>query len=359
MADIPPANDDLLHQAILHGIFLQRYKAGLARRVTEFLDREVLPEVLARVEADLASIAGGTRGLSLSVRGRLRGLQLTTQELLDTGRSRIAGLVEDELQQLAATEGEWQITAWRRHLPVKIELSVPAPAKLEAILSSQPFEGELLRDWFRSLAASTQQAISRQINIGMMGGESIAEISRRLSGTRARAFTDGVFQTTRRNAEIISRTAAAHVSMAARQITIDSNLSVVKGVLWVSTLDTRTSEICMGLDGKVFAPDEGPRPPAHFNCRSTIIALLKSWRELGFDKDELPPSTRASLNGQVPERITYGEWLRNQPLETQVEALGSNKARLFRSGQVEIDRFTDDRGRPLTIKQLRSKLRLP
>jgi SPP1 gp7 family putative phage head morphogenesis protein len=39
---------------------------------------------------------------------------------------------------------------------------------------------------------------------------------------------------------------------------------------WVSVLDSRTSEICMGLDNRVFEYGKGPVPPAHYRCRSTI-----------------------------------------------------------------------------------------
>ena len=47
-----------------------------------------------------------------------------------------------------------------------------------------------------------------------------------------------------------------------------------KRVLWVSVLDARTSDICINLDGSIFAIDEGPRPPAHFNCRSIVVPLF-------------------------------------------------------------------------------------
>lgn len=40
---------------------------------------------------------------------------------------------------------------------------------------------------------------------------------------------------------------------------------------WCSVLDSRTTEICQSRADQVYTYGEGPQPPAHENCRSTII----------------------------------------------------------------------------------------
>lgn len=40
-------------------------------------------------------------------------------------------------------------------------------------------------------------------------------------------------------------------------------------------LDDRTSDICDGLHEKIFTPGDAPVPPLHFNCRSTLVPILK------------------------------------------------------------------------------------
>lgn len=117
-------------------------------------------------------------------------------------------------------------------------------------------------------------------------------------------------------------------------------------------LIAHNTAICRSLDGKVFAVGKGPRPPAHWNCRSTTSPVLKSLKELGISTKDVPEGTRASMNGQVPKSVTYYQWLKSQPYETQVEALGRTRANLFRSGAIRGDQFEDDRGRPLTIEEL-------
>lgn len=50
---------------------------------------------------------------------------------------------------------------------------------------------------------------------------------------------------------------------------------VVAAYQYSAVLDDRTSEICAGLDGKIFEAGDQPVPPLHFNCRSLLIPITK------------------------------------------------------------------------------------
>jgi hypothetical protein len=106
---------------------------------------------------------------------------------------------------------------------------------------------------------------------------------------------------------------------------------------WVSILDGRTSLICASRDQKIYKEsNDSPKPPAHFNCRSTIAPILE---------DEEESEGRVSGN--------YEAWLRRQPKAFQLEVLGVARAKLFREGHISIGRFVDNQGRTLTLAQLR------
>jgi SPP1 gp7 family putative phage head morphogenesis protein len=159
-------------------------------------------------------------------------------------------------------------------------------------------------------------------------------------------------EVTRRQAATVVRTAVSHVVNQARELTYKTHKKVIKGVRWLSTLDGKTSDICISLDGQVFGIYEGPRPPAHHQCRSMTVPVIKSWKELGINLKQAKPGTRASMNGQVPAKMKYGEWLKTQPKSFQNEVLGRRKAELFRRGNVPVSRFIDNKLRPLTLRQL-------
>lgn len=91
------------------------------------------------------------------------------------------------------------------------------------------------------------------------------------------------------------------------------------------------------------------------NCRSVSVPVLKSWRELGFDADELEPAERASMDGMVPGNLTYGQWLMEQSVERQNEILGVTRATLLRKGGMEYEQFANRKGEWLTLEQLRRR----
>ena len=126
---------------------------------------------------------------------------------------------------------------------------------------------------------------------------------------------------------------------------------------------------CRVRDGLLYSADGKHRPVGghkvpwgagpgrlHFNCRSVSVPVLKSWKELGIDAEELPASTRASMDGTVPADLTYGQWLARQSAERQDEILGPVRGKLLRAGRVKVEQFTDDKGNWLTLDQLRAKI---
>jgi len=177
---------------------------------------------------------------------------------------------------------------------------------------------------------------------------------RRVRGTVGNRFADGVLNATRHDAARVVRTAVTHVTTQARQAAFEANSELIAFVRWLSVLDSRTSQICAGLDGQTWPVDRGPRPPAHPNCRSDVVVGLRPVENIpGVDFTKLPPATRASMGGEVPAVQKLGEWLRGQPIATQESILGKAKAALFRRGVVPIKRFVDvPTLRPLKLREL-------
>lgn len=351
-----PVNDVLLDRAVRHAVFLERFKTGQVNRVLGFLNDEVFPEITEQVRSRLGRIAARGFDTGLHSTKRLRDLEQAVAGELASGMRTARKEFTGQMQAFAKVESQWQANVLSQTTKPWLEFdwNVPNARALNSIVTARPFNGKIMRTWFRDVEQSTRRNIGGAINRGIALGETNEQIARRLTGTRARSFTDGVYQTTRHNARTTVRTAVTHVSNHAREATYAENGDVVKGVQWVSTLDDRTTFICMGLDGQVFKINEGDRPPAHPQCRSTTVAVLKSWKELGINLKEAPASTRAALSGQVPSEITYPSWFKQQPAAFQREVLGPSRFNLFKEGRFTLDRFVDGTGKTLNLNQLRT-----
>jgi SPP1 gp7 family putative phage head morphogenesis protein len=329
------ANARILDEIIRHSHFIEMFTTGEVRKVVSLLEKEVFSDIIRRIRLGQLSQAKVETFL-LSVRG-----------IIDSSFVSQRKAFRATLFELARKEAAFSRAGLARFLdPVNIVTTLPAPTLLRAVVTQDPMRGRTVLDWQKGLQASTKRLVESATRIGLVEGETTPQIIRRLRST--------AFGTTRRQAEALTRTSIRHTTSRAREYTFENNQKVVAKVRYVATLDARTTLICMGLDGRTFLVNEGPRPPQHHQCRSDIAPVLKSWKELGIDLKEAPPGTRASMSGQVPATSTYNSWLKTQEPGFQDSVLGPARARLFRGG-MHLDKFTNSSGRTLNLDQLFSQ----
>lgn len=338
-------NEILLERAISHQIYLQNLSSSEVKKIRA---------LLLKIEAGI---------IGRLSRRELTDLSTTQQQILlrairkltTDGYKPVKKAIRKASTDLAIYEATFQTAAIQAALPVAWDLIVPSPAQLRAAVSNVPYNGKPMKEWLNRMAPATAQRVVDTLREGWAEGATTETIIRRLRGTRAGNYEDGVLGISRRSAEMVTRTTMNATANVARSITYRDNADLIKGVQWVATLDTKTSAICRSRDGTVYPPDKGPRPPAHPNCRSTTAPVIKSWKELGINLSEAPEGTRASMDGQVPASMNYDDWLRKQNKARQDEVLGKHKAILFRRGELPIQRFVDKSGNELTLDQLRER----
>lgn len=352
-------NQLLQDRAIMHAHRLEQFKNHQVREVVGEMNRG-FAELNEHIAGRLASIRARGNDLDTRATPRLRTLSDEIGKQLDETMEKARKRLESDLTEYAKVEAAWQQGVIQTTVPKVLRLTVNGPNAdaLAKIVRERPFEGGTMGEWFGGLAGKTKQGIEREITHGLSEGETIDQMIARIRGTRENRFEDGVFQVSRRNAESIVRTSTAHVTSSAREETFSANPDVVEAVQAVATLDTRTTLFCMKIDGQVFPVNKGRRSPFHWGCRTIMVPVLTSWRKLGFSVSEIPASTRASMNGQVPDKVTYRQWIKEQPAKAQDEALGPERAALLRSGKVEVDEFTEDRGRTLSLDEIRERVNL-
>ena len=242
------------------------------------------------------------------------------------------------------------------------------PASVNALVADTLIQGATLSQWWRGQARGFQQAFMREIRTAMANGESLTQATVRVVGGTVDGVTvPGIMKTTKRKAAALVSTAISSVSNRAALESFQAKSDVIKAVTQVSTLDNRVSDICVAYSGQTWdiqtlQPVEGSElpfnggPPRHFNCRSRLSPVTKSFRELGLDKDEIPPGTRASLDGQVPADITFDTWLKTKSTTFQNKLLGTKRAELWRKDAITLTQLVDFRGFPLALEQLEDRI---
>lgn len=269
----------------------------------------------------------------------------------------VVNLRTPDIGALASLEADFAVGSFAQ---LGITAALPSKGTLEAISQSSLIQGATINQWFSNLQAQTRFDLSRAVKLGVSLGETNAQIAKRILSNSEKG--PEVLAKTRRDAMAITRTAVQTVSNEVRQATFQENDDIISGIQWLSTLDGRTSDICIARSGLVWTlPDYKPKghkvpwnggPPAHWNCRSTTIPVLKSFAELGINAPEIPAGTRASMDGQVARNMTFDEFLRGKPDSFADAMLGKGRAQLWRDGKITFSQLLDQRGNPLTLAEL-------
>lgn len=325
------ASSQTLHDlAVRHRVGLGRYSTALTHSVIALLNR---------VDADIVSrLSRADFGERQHSEAELNALLREVRQMQALGWVETGELLTGHLDDLTGAEldfAEQLVGLGAQQVGVELQAMRLTPEMAVAAVKARPFSGRLLSEWLADTEEAAARRVRDAIRMGWFEGQSIPEIVRRVRGTRAQRYTDGVLEINRRAAESMVRTAVTHVSSVAAQEVYDQHADIIEGIEWVATLDSRTSKTCAGLDGQVFPLDKGPRPPAHVSCRSTTIPRLKGMESF--------------------ERTTFADWLAGQGEEAQDDILGPSRAKLWRSGALRLDQFVDNRGEVLTLDELRAK----
>lgn len=339
-------NETLRDRGIAHAVMLERMKKGESERLLGVYRDEVLPDLVDRLSLRLMRIEKLGGDTDPAGTQRLKDLLEVMQVTVDTWMTGFSADLAERSGEIGVAEVAWQNDLFKSTLPIVWDTVVPAAGMVHAAIVDSALDGALLEDIVGRLSDGTKREMERAIRIGIAEGESIERMVARL-----RRASDYSVST----AEAIVRTAVGHASSVARDVYYDANQDIVKGVQWVSTLDTVTCISCQSLDNQVFEIGKGPRPVRHIRCRCSTAPVLRSLRELGFNVNDFPAATRASMNGQVPQNMTYAEWLDRMPAGIQDEALGPTRGVLLRKGELKVKDFVDPQGELFLLEDLKKR----
>lgn len=261
---------------------------------------------------------------------------------------------------------------------VSIKLNTPADEKITSYInksimsltSGQKIDAGTWSDFVKAGISTHADLVDSIVKNGYANGQTVQQMTKQL-----RDLTDGLVKS---QAEALVRTGAIHYSNQAREaMFIDND---VDEVVFVATLDNRTTLQCSSKDGNRYKIDDAakPVPPLHFNCRSTMIPAIAMQDvdtraavggQRGAEAADKFEEAQAKTDKKVRSRgrkdsdifkagqvkyTQYDEWLKSQPKWFVESALGKGKADLFLSGKLSLNQFVDLAGRPLTLTELRA-----
>lgn len=357
--------DVIADKYTLHSVQLLRFEAGERARIRKIL-ATLQGELERKLTGDLTDVSSK----------RLQAVYKAADRTIQDSYSRIAKTHDGTLIKFAEIESAATVNLINSAIGVSLLNAGVSKETWKSMLNDDIVLGRPAKAHWAQQANNLRGRFRNEIRKGIFAGETLSDLTRRIRGRRENNFQDGIMTATTRDAESLIRTSVQSVANAARYETYQENDDVIKGQQWFSTLDNRTTEQCMALSGQAWTLDgemlEGTvldfpgYPPIHFQCRSTLIALVKSWGDLLRDakgnkdlakrldklEDKIGPGTQASMDGQIAGDLRYEEWLESKSETFQREVLGDGKWELWNDGDISFTDLVDQSGRPLTLDEL-------
>ena len=348
-----PALDKTIENEAKHAVYLQRYAGGLSREMNPFLD-----ELKESIRAEILQI-------NPELWHKRRKFNATLRRIEDIQRGIYGKWTEaltEQLELFVANELEFSVDSLQDVIVPGVDITAPAIPQVWAAATTTPLifpdsDGNvMLRGYTANWSEKYVKRVSRAITNGFTLGETNHKIVQNIIGKGKT-----VDKSVRAEMKTIVRTSVSHVAGTARHAIYDANNDIVIGYEWVSTLDGRTSNICKELDGKEFYNKDGgykPKIPQHPNERSTTSPILKG----EYKKVDRSGKRASNMEGggkPVSAKETYYSLLKKQSRGYVMEVLGPTRGKLFLDGGLSSEEFgnltTDQKFRPLTIKEMRKK----
>jgi len=338
----------LIDQSIEHQLALMRLSASERKRVFTLLD-QLRVELKNKLNNDLTSFQKARVNKILAESNKI--IQSAYVGINDSFD--LLDLAEYEVGHTATMIGDIGLTA-----------SLPNASTIKALVSEPLLEGMPLSDWWSRQSDGLKRSFSSQVRLGILSGETQQQIISRVFGSKTTPGIGFPDSTLRRNASTMVHDTVAQVTNDARMAVYKENEDIANGYYQLSTLDSHTSKTCIAYSGAEWDLEYNPingnglpfdgGTPRHPGCRSMILMLLKSYKELGYPQiKEPPPGTRASDLGQIDADISFKSFLNRHSKEYQDNVLGKGRAQLWRDGKITLKDLVDGNGRELTLNELK------
>lgn len=330
-------NDELLDLLLKRDLLLQRVSNGLSKEIAsqyiKMIDEAI--NSLGRVDISLINMNKIIKEINSNI-----GLDYAS--------------VEDNFNEVAITEASFIPKAINGIVAVDImNKTLPDSLVNKIVKNSILSDGYTIKEAFQKLDTRLQETFQNQIRLGVLNGDTTQTIIKNLKPY----MTD--FKDNR--IEALVKTAVSTVVNNTRLETYKENESIFKGYQHQSVIDFRTTTECGIRDNLTWTIDFKPighklpfkNPALHYRCRSIMLPLTKSYKELGLDIEEIPVGTRSSLNGAIPANTSFTDWFEKQSATNQEKYLGQGRYKLFKEEKITFSDLINQKGQTLTLEQLR------
>ena len=254
--------DPLLNVILRHQIYLEGLKGGRNLQLVQTIAQldKALRTQLAFVDYD--SLGDMTKTALVKL---IAELKRTARTVFDVWLNELIRWLQE---YVTVDEDFWRF-AYSVLEPTKT-VKKDDPEKLYGAAMAFPMaaNGILALSFLKGYSILAVEKIGQAVNQSYANAETPRQLTQRLFGTKDRRYTNGLTAMLLRQGDAVSDTIIQHV---AAQVHASAAAKIFERYSWCSVIDDGTTQICRDRNGKVYLFGNGPVPPAHIRCRSSIL----------------------------------------------------------------------------------------
>jgi hypothetical protein len=290
-------------------------------------------DILAAIEAAAKAEPGGQLTLDgMQMNGRLGALLQSIHQTAQQAAAHAGQVIEQSAVDQYLESYQRSVYGLDQATPDNVAVQyAPPPESAIRILANAPYKGAMFSQRIGIITDEMASDVRDELMQGLVAGESMAEISDRISGVIGAGSTQDPEAIAYR-ASVIARSEIMRTQNAARDTTYEQNADIVEDSAWEVAPDDKLCDWCARREGltdeEIKAQDPGDDPwgnstdkPLHPNCRCDSVPKLKSWKDLlGLDMpEEFKDDERGMRNDEgdwiVAPVESFDDWLERRGLE--------------------------------------------
>ena len=303
------------------------------------------------------------------------GVQIKNRTIIKKHRDNLRDLLKGDIR----TDVKPEVTRFGKELLGHNKTSLAEFSNSQKVFHKNNLDAEI-KKFYRTQKPSSKALLAEitgpQIkgvktlskNMSNISAGELVRIQSKVKGGLAKGLTqteiiNDVLKTTKiteYQAKTLTRTSITATQTNALNQVMEANREVMQGYMFTAILDGRTSQICAFHNGRVYdIEDRSYQPPLHWNCRSTMVPVVKSKEDLlavnskNMKLRNLKNISATQLTGEPSKIKSFSKWLRRQGTNVQVKMLGGEQqARLFQQGKIQAKDFVSPLGKALSISGL-------
>lgn len=198
-----------------------------------------------------------------------------------------------------------------------------------------PANGLYLQNFIKGFSVSAQASVENLVRKAWANGWTLQETISEIAGSDAKQGTANQLQRINVQGQAVISTALQHV---AATVTAGVSSVLFGRYQWHSVLDSGTTVICRSRNRKVYKYGEGPLPPAHIRCRSSVAPYFGNAETDDYNE-------------------SFFAWIKRQPASIQNDALGKVNATKLRKGEIKAEDINSyETSNPLTLAEFAKKV---